>query len=359
MDTRPRPNPTGLGLALLSAVAVGVVGGCDLPTELPRWDTVWDVAVVTDTVATAALLPEGVRASGEGFVVDSFRTESSVRLRDVCELCTCFDGPIPELEIAPTDFPVRLPAGVLSADIVRGFAEIVLHNEVGFDVLRDEEGDRGFLLVELTDSWTDEVLQSVLVDEPFPPGDSLALTLELPRIELSSRYVARVSGRTPGSGCDTVPLTPESGFRSRIDLQDVVSSGVEVIVSDAALRVPSRDFDLPGWLAERLRPEDAEVTVEVEVESRVPVRYELELSVASDPAELFSERAALFTPLVVDGAAGEVVTRRFLLDLERIRDADRLVFESRSRVLGSRIVRLDGDEAVTYRVRLLARVPTR
>lgn len=357
MDRSPRAHALGNRLALLSALGVGAVAACDLPTELPRWDTVWDVAVVSDTVATASLLPEGVRISGEGFVVDTFRTESSVRLRDVCELCTCFDGPIPELEIAPADFPVRLPAGVLRADIVRGSADVVLHNEAGFDVLRNDEGDRGFLLVELTDSWTDEVLESVLVDEPFPPGDSLALTLDLPRIELSSRYVARVSGRTPGSGCDTVPLTPESGFRSRVALRDVVSSGVQVILSDAALRVPSRDFELPGWLAERLRPEDAEVAVEVEVDSRVPVRYELELSVASHPTELFTERAALFTPLVVDG--GGSVTRRFLLDLERVQNVDRLLFESRSRVLGSRIVRLEGHEAVTYRVRILARVPTR
>jgi len=357
MDGRLRPNARGIGLALLSALGVGAVAACDLPTELPRWDTVWDVAVVSDTVATSSLLPEGVRISGEGFVVDTFRSESSVRLRDVCELCTCFEGPIPELEIAPTDFPVRLPSGVLRADILRGSADVVLHNETGFDVLRNEEGDRGFLLVELTDSWTGEVLESVLVDEPFPPGDSLSLTLELPRIELSSRHVARVSGRTPGSGCDTVPLTPESGFRSRVALREVVSSGVQVILSDATLRVPSRDLDLPGWLAERLRPEDAELAVEVEVDSRVPVRYELELSAASDPTALFTERAALFTPLVVDGSGS--VTRRFLLDLERIQDADRLLFESRSRVLGSRIVRLEGDEAVTYRVRVLARVPTR
>lgn len=351
--------PTRIG-ALALATTLGL-GACDLPTELPRWDTRWDVVVVSDTVSTAELLPDAIRVSPEGFVLDGFDSEGQVRLGDVCELCTCFDGPIPALEIAPHDWPVELPPRVLSASLVRGRADVVIHNEVGFDVLDDGAGDGGFLQVELVDSWSDEVYSTLLVDESFPPGDSLVLSFDLPAVELSPRIVARVSGRTPGSGCESMSLGPESGFRTNVVLRDVVSDAVRVSLSDADLALPGRDWALPGWLVDRLRSGDAEVVLEVSVESSVATAVDLDLSAAATPEALFSEHAALFTPLLLpaatDDAAGSV-RRQYLVDLDALRGADHLWVASRTTVR-DRVVELDGDESVSYSVRLRARVPTR
>jgi hypothetical protein len=346
--------------AIAMALCLGPAA-CDLPTELPRWDTEWDVVVLSDTIATAELIPDEMRVTGVGFVLDSFDSDGQVRLRDVCELCTCFDGPIPPLEIAPHDWPIRLPGGLVSAMIEEGTAEVVIHNEVGFDVLDDGEGNRGFMMVELVDSWTEEVISEVRLAEAFPPGDSLLLTFDLPAIELSSRIVARVSGETPGSGCDSVDLEPESGFRTRVRLRDVVSHGVEVILSDRDLAITERDFELPGWLADRLRPDDAQVVLEVDVDTSVPASFELDLSAATRQDDLFTERAALFTPLLLPNGEPEphAVRKDYLLDLTPLHEGGRLFFSSDARVVGNRIVTLDGDESVAYRVRLRARVPSR
>ena len=355
----PVPSARGATAAVATLLA-GFLGACDIPTELPRWDTGWEVVVVSDTVSTTELLPDDVRAGPEGFVIDAFDSEGAVRLGEVCEICTCFEGPIPEVEIAPHDWPVELPGRVLSAELLRGRADVVIHNEVGFDVMDDGSGDLGFLQVDLTDSWTDEVLSSLRVSEPFPPGDSLSLTFDLPAVELSPRYVARVTGRTPGSGCDDVELGPESGFRTTVSLRDVVATRVRVILSGSDLALPTRDWALPSWLVERLRPGDAEVTLEVTVETSLPTPVELDLSAATTPDGLFTGDAALSTPLLLPASPGEptVVRKRYLLELDALRGAEHLWVAGRAD-LPSPVVELDGGESLAYSARLLARVPSR
>ena len=76
-------------------------------------------------------------------MIDSFSAEGEVRLRDVCELCTCFQGPIPSFQLSPHDWPVPLPAGVLSAKLESGRADVTIHNQVGFDILYDGDGHDG------------------------------------------------------------------------------------------------------------------------------------------------------------------------------------------------------------------------
>ena len=358
--SRPRrPSLVGTPVLLAGALALG---GCDLPTELPRWDTAWDVVLAADTISTAELLPDELGLTDEGFVLEDFQSESTVALGDVCELCTCFDGPIPPLEIAPTDWELRLPPRVLAVRVLRGSAELVLHNEMAFDILDDGEGGRGFLQVELVDTRTDEVFETVRFDDPLPPGDSVRLDFDLPSLDLTPRVVARVRGETPGSGCDDVELDPEDGFRARVRLRNVVARDALVILSDESVAPPGRTVELPGGLADRLRPDDAELAAEVEVGSRLPAAVDVELSAAADPDDLYTARAALFTPLVlpmggVDAPAE--VRKTFLMELDRLEGAESLRLEGRSRITTSRIVRLRGGESVTYRVRLRARIPNR
>jgi hypothetical protein len=353
----PAVRPAHLALLPL-AVALGA---CDFPTELPRYDTRWDVVAVRDSIATADLLPEHLRVSPEGFVIDSFAVDSEVRLRDVCELCTCFQGPIPAFEITPHDWAVPLPAGVISAKLERGTARVVIHNQVGFDVLYDGDGVQGFLLVDLVDSRQDSLFQRLVVAHPFPPGDSLALSFDLAGVALSSTLVARVSGYIPGSTCPNLTLTPESGFRTRVELEDVLASSVEVWVSEAALKLPERSFALPALVARRLRSGDAELTVEVEVGTRLPADVEIGMSAAGRREDLFTERAALYTPLLIPSgapAAPAAVRKLYVVRMDPLHQSDSLFLHTRNRFLAPRPIVLRGGEAVSYRIRLRAELPS-
>lgn len=337
-------------------------GGCDIPTGLPTWQTSWTLVVAADTVDVDGLLPAGVRQVPGGFVVDSLTTVTSVLLEDVCEFCTCFEGPIPALEITPFDWPVPLPQGIASATLDSGTARIALVNNIDFDLLDSGEGELGHLAILLLDRRTGGVLDSVRVGQPFPPGDTLRVGFDLAGLELHRDVVARVRGEIPGSGCDTIPLTPDMGIRTVVELRDVVAGEVSVVLQDADLNLPLRPLELPKALADRLRPGDARVVLDVVLESAVPVAVEGLLSVAPRVEALFTEEAALYTPLPLPPAAPgtpERLARSFLLDLSRLEGAGSLHLGTRNRVQGNRTIVVRGDERFSWLVTLHAEIPIR
>ncbi len=364
-DVRKSGAPRRLrraGGPLLLALLAGGTQACDIPLELPRWETSWTFLALTDTIATADFLPSGVREQGPLFVLDSISASTDFRLGDVCEFCTCFQGPIPELEITPFEYPLPLPGGLSAASLSAGSAHVTIHNDVPFDLLDNGEGGRGSLLVELYDNRAGRVIDSLRLTDPFPPGDSIDLSFDLGGLELHRGLVARVSGTTPGSGCDSIALTPDMGIRAAVDLRAVTASSVHIFVSDASLAIPGEIVDLPEAVSDRLRPGEARVAIEVEVVSTVGVGVDILLSAAADPADLFTERAALFTPLPIppgDRADPRTVTRLFLLDLERVEGAHQIHLATRNRVSGDRRVVIQGGEAVSYDVRIHAELPSR
>jgi len=356
-----RRTPTGWRSIALVAV-VAAMTGCDIPTELPRFDTVWEAVLLRDSVSTLELLPDGVSVHPDGgFAVDSFVTTTEVQIEDVCEFCTCFEGPIPALDIQPYDWPFQLPSRVLEAEVSEGIARVVLHNEAGFDVLDDGAGNVGHLKIDFFDTRSRTVLDSVRISQPFPDGDSLTVQFDLGGLTVASSLVARVSGRIPGSGCDTIDLSTDGGFRADVRLLGVRTPSVVVLLSNADLNVAGRNVDLPDALVDRLRPGDADVVLEVQVEARLPVETELLISAASHPDLLFTEDAALYTPLVLPASDGDAVTLReaYVLDVARIQGADQIFIDSRNRIIGNAVVELDGGESVSYQITLHGRIPSR
>jgi hypothetical protein len=335
---------------------------CDLPTELPRWTTSWEMVAVEKNVRTVDLLPEGVRIDPRGFAIDSFSMSSSIELGDVCELCTCFDGPIPELEFSEHEWPLRLPSGVTEVQMLSGRARVVMTNHVGFDLLDDGQGGTGRIEVALTDGNTGEVLDRAELTESWPAGDSVALDFELSERRLNSSVVARVSGRTPGSGDCDVDLTEESGFAARVELRDVIARSVSVSVRESTLALEPRSLTLPDALASRLRPGEARLAVAVELTSRVQTAAEIDLSVAPAPDALFTGAASLHTPLVLPG--GTLATPAdarglYLIDLTGVPEAKHLYFAARTKITAGRVVRLTGAESIRYRMIVRAEVPSR
>ncbi len=356
------PSDRWVGRALAAAWLLIGAAACDIPTELPRWQTGWTFVALDDTVATQDFLPEGVREVGSFFVVDSLVSGETVLLGDVCEFCTCFSGPIPTVDLDPFDWAIPIPGGLSEASLSSGRAEVVLHNNVAFDLLDDGMGNRGVLTVDLIDLRSNVVLDSVRLSDPFPPGDSVELSFDLQGLELHRNVVARVGGTTPGSGCDDISLTPEMGIRADVSIRDVRASSVRVVVSDGDVSLAGEQFSIPDFVAERLRPGEARLVLEVEVISSVAITLDLLLSAASQTDELFTEHAALFTPMSIDPGSRSSpaeVSKLFLLDVASLQGAERLHFASRNRVVGDRRVVVAGGEQVRYRATLRAELPSR
>jgi len=136
---------------------------------------------------------------------------------------------------------------------------------------------------------------------------------------------------------------------------------VVIFLSDAAVAVPDEVIDLPEAVANRLRAGEARVTLDVEVITTVAAELDLVMSVAGDPAHLFTENAALYTPVPIPSGSLEepsIVRKSFLLDLEGLEGAEALHLSARNRVAGSRSVSIRGGEGVHYRVIIRAELPS-
>ena len=350
-------------IAALLTLLVGLAG-CDLvPTELPRYDTVWEVTMVRDSVRTVDLLPDEMSVDERGFVLDGWTFDRSVRLDEVCELCTCFEGPIPELELEPTDWRVQLPGGLYSATLDGGTARLALTNRMGFDLLLSGAGRRGVLRVELVDvGFGGGVIATRESTASFPTDSTLTVEFDLAGVRLTPNLVARISGTTPGSTCENLSLDPQDGLEAFVELEDVVTRSAQVILQDADLRIDPATLDVPDFVADRLRPGDAELVTEVRVSSSLPAAVELRVSVAKDRTLLQSEDAALTTPIDLAASVGGApvrFARSFVLDVGDLADLDELHFESLNRVVGNPIVTLTGGEVVTWEVALRASLPSR
>lgn len=333
---------------------------CELPLDPPRWTTEWDFTVVADTLGTTNFLPEGVSLRNGEFVLDTLRATNRVRIGDVCALCTCFSGPVPPLRLTPYDWPIPLPPLLMGASLAGGAARIVVHNELGFDLLDNGNGGRGWLEVRLVDP-ADRVVDSLRYSGSFPPGDSIALAFRLGGLELQRGARARILGYTPGTTCE-VRLDPDSGIRAHVQVEDARASAVFVMVSDQAFALKPRSIGLPELLTRRLRADKGRGILEIEIQNSIGAAVDLTLSVAAAADSLYTPGAALYTPIPVPAgspASQGRVRKRYVLDLDALHGTERIYVAAKSRVVGDRRVRIGGGEGVIYGARLLAELPNR
>jgi hypothetical protein len=269
---------------------------------------------------------------------------------------------IPAVTLTPQSWRVPVPGGLSRSELDRGTARLLIHNRAGFDLLDDGGGNLGFVLVRLTDLLTRQPLDSVRISQPFPADDSLTIEIDLAGLVLTPFLVAELTGRTPGSGCDEVILGPDTGIEAEVRLEGIVAPSVEAVLSDASVALTGRTVALPTALSDRLRPGEADLIVEVESTTAIPVDVEILLSVAGEEADLFTDDAALLTPLLIEGgspAAPSVFRRLFVVEAARLQGAERVLVRTRSRILGDRTVVFRGQEFFSYRVTLRAEIPIR
>ena len=326
-----------------------VAGSCEFPLSVPVWTTEWVVDLATETRTTEEFLPTGVQLlGGGGFAFDRVDRTDEVRLENVCEACLCFRGPIPAIDLVPFSFALPLPNSFSSAELSAGQADIVLVNGVGFDLLRNERGQFGLARIDLIDTRTSHIVDSVLSTGPFPPGDSLRFGFDLTGVELQQNLQARVRASIPGTACDSIPITRESAIGALLSVERARADEVYVRVSPASLGLPVETVDLPGFLSDRLRAGEARLILDVETDSELPVDLDLEITIATRADDLYSDQAALFAPVRINGGSpgAPVVARNpLVVDIERLAGADEVLVGARARLLGSNRVPLQGLEA--------------
>jgi hypothetical protein len=239
MRSSLRRKHTGRHLLLVC----GILGAaaCDLPSEVPAWETVWELPGEETRLGVDAFLPAGVTMEGDTlFRFTPAPLVIRAALSDLCPPCALLGGivlPKPTIRAGFSDHG-DLPDGVLGATLRDGSVVLRVRNGLGFDPLRPGGSARGTLTLTLRSAPDGRVVGRAVVsgvDRALPPGGSLQQAVTL----IPGPVGARVLGE--------VFLDSPSGSPARISGTDFLQ--VDVIpgvlrVAEALVEVGGQGVDL-------------------------------------------------------------------------------------------------------------------
>jgi hypothetical protein len=221
----------------VATLLLGALVACDVPTDLPLWDTLWVVPGDSTVIPVAPLLPATVTvaAVGDEFDIDIPDAAFSRMLGEMCAPCAMLPGGIfvlkPEFT-ATIDGAVDLPAEVISAEVIAGELHLSLHHTFSFDPLRPGGVERGFLILEASSQGTTLARDSLNGSATaFPPGTVLRRSLSLGAATVTDPLAVSLTLHSPAG--ELTPIDPAQELTVEVDADDVR-------VSDLRLSFDSR-----------------------------------------------------------------------------------------------------------------------
>jgi hypothetical protein len=247
---------------------VATLAACDLPTELPKWNTTWLLPGESTTMGVGSILPAGITVTPEGgaFHLDLNPVTSSRSLGDMCPPCTAFGGlavPKPAFTAAfESDIP--LPERVISAALTGGQIRVLLRHEFSFDPLRPATGADGYLVI------TARSGQTVLAKDSIE-GETTSLPANVDHVRTLSLSSATVTGpisigirlHTPAGN----PVVVSTAQRLTVTATpaQVRVSRAQVSATNESVSTPAVELglvDLDDEVADRLQAGAIRLTIE-------------------------------------------------------------------------------------------------
>ena len=231
-------------LAVLAGCAL-VALGCEVPTGLPTWNTVWQVPADSAEVTVASLLPASVAivdisAGMKAFSFSLPAATTSTTLGETCYACAAAAGQRiakPEFTLADSA-TVNLPTDVITADIIGGAIDYTLTNGFDFDPLNPGTA-RGWMRILVTSG-------NAIIARDSVDGSSLALPAN-GAINRSISLNGSPSSPIMLNGPVTVVATLFSPAGDSVtintsELFSVSASAHDITISQVAVNVPTTTF---------------------------------------------------------------------------------------------------------------------
>jgi hypothetical protein len=134
-------------------VALAIVAGCDFPTALPIYDTVWSVPAKSTSISVNKLLPPQVTATADNsaFLVSLSPSSATITrsLGQDCQPCAVANGlTIPKPPFTGSgSSSFSFPGTVSNATLVRDTLTVTINNGFNFDPLRPSASVRGYMIL--------------------------------------------------------------------------------------------------------------------------------------------------------------------------------------------------------------------
>ena len=256
--------------ALLGALAATtfLLTACDIPTEVPEWDTRWVVPATNTVISLDSLLPAGMEVTdgGDLYSVEVADYSFSRTLSDFCPVCPALAGqPFPKPAFrSEYGESTTLPEDVGSITVQEGTWSLTVYNGFSFDPLRPGAGATGMIRFSLLDGGPDgRELDTVVLDgvtTAFPEGTSVELTLSVENETVGPTLTVVMEIDSPAGDLTTldpsdpidVDVRPGTVLVSSAEVQvagryvsiDPISLDVESIDQGIVDRVEAGAFDL-------------------------------------------------------------------------------------------------------------------
>ena len=218
---------------------------CQVPTDLPIWNTVWQVPADSSEVTVASLLPSSVTIVDVGAGTKAFsfglpEATTSTTLGETCYACAAAAGqriPKPEFSLADSA-TVNLPTDVVTADIIGGSIDYTLSNGFDFDPLNPGP-TRGWMRILVTSGSTVMARDSI-------NGASLALPSG-GTVNRAIQFIASQASPIHLNGPVTVTATLFSPAGDSVTINtseqfSVAASAHDIRISQVAVNVPTTTF---------------------------------------------------------------------------------------------------------------------
>ncbi|HEX6927164.1 MAG TPA: hypothetical protein VF167_17195 [Longimicrobiaceae bacterium] len=282
-QTVPRSGAAGTSLFLLGLALTS----CDLPTELPDWDTRWVIPVDRTTITARSIVTgdAGGGDEGEAFELELPGISVTRSLGEICPLCGPLDGrtvPKPAFDVSVSS-GVPLPEELISARLEGGELAIAIQHDFPFDPLRPGGDEPGTLVLTVRSGSALLARDSIDGREvALPPGTVLRRTLPLRAAEVAAPLEVTATLRSPAGDPVTIDLTD----RFLLELS------ARVALAEVRLRLRDREVasdpillalnEIDDAAAERLRGG----AVLIELENPFELTADLDLHITAGGAQI-------------------------------------------------------------------------
>ena len=238
-------------IVLLAAL---VVGGCEIPTEAPRWEQQWQVPVPADSlrVGVAELLPGSMRVSddGEAFIAPLTGVTGRFALAAMCGACAGVSGATPvKPEFSDTvSIVTPLPEDLVSAGLEgRSALDVGVSHSFDFDPLRPGSGpgaERGWMVIRVTSDGNVVAEDSISgEDTAFPAGTVIRPDLGIEAVQAAGDVSVELSLHSPQG--DGATLSAADELVLTLSPTEVRITEATVAMSDLAVGPETRTVSLP------------------------------------------------------------------------------------------------------------------
>ena len=239
-----------VGSAALAAV---LVVACDIPTELPKWDTTFVVQAESTVVAVGEILPSSVTVApgGNAFLLSLSPATFSKSLGEMCPACLPFNGlAVPKPAFADSiKTTIALPADVSSGALISGTIAVQVQNGFNFDPLRPNGGASPFGSLTIAIRSGATLLGSVTRDgsvQALPAGGAVSFDIPLNgaatvggALDVTAAIVSPAGGTTTinTNSALTVTATPTNMLLSSVQVrvQDRIVNATQVALNTGGI----------------------------------------------------------------------------------------------------------------------------